>query len=257
MRILVAAIFSLLLFLGALACLRLGWRWGRARLRHEGEESVTGLGAVDAAIYGLMGLLIAFTFTGAAQRFDYRRELIIQEVNAIGTAYLRLDILEPDARAELKAQFKQYLDARMAIYANASDNDKVASSLARMAELQRAIWAQLIAAAKQDPTVRTTSFVLPPVNEMFDLANTRLLATRQHPPVVIYFMLAFLVLVSALLAGFGMAKSQRQSLIHVFGFAAVVSIAVYLILDLEFPRLGLLRVDAFDQAFLELRRSME
>ncbi|MFC4313671.1 hypothetical protein ACFPN2_31650 [Steroidobacter flavus] len=92
---------------------------------------------------------------------------------------------------------------------------------------------------------------------MFDLANARLLATRRHPPIVIYFMLAFLVLVSALLAGFGMAKSTRQSLIHVLGFAAMVSIAAYLILDLEFPRLGLLRVDAFDQAFLELRRSME
>ncbi|MFC4313670.1 hypothetical protein ACFPN2_31645 [Steroidobacter flavus] len=61
---------------------------------------------------------------------------------------MRLDILEPDARTEVKAQFKQYLDARMAIYANVSDDDKVAASLAKAAELQKAIWTRLIAAAK-------------------------------------------------------------------------------------------------------------
>jgi fumarate reductase subunit D len=70
-------------------------------------------------------------------------------------------------------------------------------------------------------------------------------------------MLGFIVLVSALLAGFGMAKAKTQSRLHVVSFAAIVSAAIYLIIDLEFPRLGLLRVDDFDHAFVELRRSME
>lgn len=257
MRILAAGLFSLLLFLGALSCLRIGWRLGRARFDAMGEDSVAGLGAIEGAIYALMGLLIAFTFTGAAQRFENRRDLIVDEVNAIGTAWLRLDILDADARTEVRTLFKQYLDARIATYASVSDSDLVASRLASSAELQHAIWTRLITAAKQDPTVRTASVVLPPVNQMFDLANTRLLATRQHPPIAIYLMLAFLVLVSSLLAGIATAKSKRPSLIHILGFAAVVSISVYLILDLEFPRLGLLRVDAFDEAFLQLRRSME
>lgn len=257
MHILAAAIFSILLFLGTLLCLRMGWLLGRAQLRTEGEDSVAGLGAIEGSVYALMGLLIAFTFTGAAQRFENRRDLIVVEVNAIGTAWLRLDILDAEAREDMRALFKQYLDARIATYLNVGDPEQVASRLARSAELQTAIWARLIAAARQDPTVRTASMVLPPVNQMFDIANTRLLATRQHPPIAIYLMLAFLVLVSALLAGFAMAKSSRQSWLHILGFAAVVSIAAYLILDLEFPRLGLLRVDAFDEAFLQLRRSME
>jgi hypothetical protein len=257
MRILIAAIFSFLLFLGTVACLRMGWRLGRARLRASGEDSVAGLGAIEGAIYALMGLLIAFTFTGAAQRFENRRDLIVAEVNAIGTAWLRLDILDAEARQEVRTLFKEYLDVRIATYANVSDTELTAARVAKSLELQKAIWNRLIAAAKQDPTVRTTSSVLPPVNEMFDLANTRLLATRQHPPLAIYLMLAFLILVSAVFAGFAMAKSERRSMLHIVGFAAVVSIAAYLILDLEFPRLGLLRVDAFDEAFLQLRRSME
>jgi hypothetical protein len=67
------------------------------------------------------------------------------------------------------------------------------------------------AAVQQDPTPRTGSLVLPPIDDMFDLATTRLLATRQHPPIVIFLMLGFLVLVSALFAGFGMAKTESQS----------------------------------------------
>ena len=70
-------------------------------------------------------------------------------------------------------------------------------------------------------------------------------------------LLALLVLVSALFAGFGMAKSQKQSTVHLIGFAATTAMALYLIIDLEYPRLGLIRVDAFDQALIDLRTSMQ
>jgi hypothetical protein len=91
---------------------------------------------------------------------------------------------------------------------------------------------------------------------MFDLGNSRLLASRQHPPVAVFGMLGALVLVSGLLAGYGMAKSNRQSPLHVLGFSAIMALSIYLILDIEYPRLGLIRIDAFDQALIELRASM-
>jgi hypothetical protein len=169
----------------------------------------------------------------------------------------RLDLLDADTRADTRALFKQYVDVRIDGYAHAADNRAVAQALAKSADLQSAIWARVSAAARQDPTPRTASAVLPPVNEMFDVASTRWLATRQHPPIAIYLMLGFLVLVSGLLAGFGMAKAESQSVVHVVGFAAILGISIFLILDLEFPRLGLLRINDFDQALVELRRSME
>ena len=257
MRILHAALFACAIFLGILLCLRVGWRLGRARLRARGEESVSGLGAIESSVYALMGLLIAFTFTGAAERFEHRRDLIVQEVNAIGTAWLRLDLLDAKTRQETRELFRQYLDARLATYADVTDNAAVAAALAKAAACQNLIWSRLSTAAMQDPSPRTASAVLPPANEMFDLANTRLLAIRQHPPMLIYGMLGLLVLVAGLLAGFGMSTANNQSTLHVIGFAAIVSVAIYLILDLEFPRLGLIRVDDFDQALLELRRSMQ
>jgi hypothetical protein len=98
--------------------------------------------------------------------------------------------------------------------------------------------------------------VLPPVNEMFDIAEERYWVTLRHPPPAIFLILTSLILVSALLAGFGMAKAPRQSPLHIFGFAAVTAVALYLIIDLEYPRMGFVRVDSFDRAFIELRDSM-
>lgn len=247
----------LLLFGLILASMRGGWLLGRRRLRTVGADAEQGLGAVEAAIFALMGLLIAFTFTGAASRFDHRRDLIVQEVNAIGTAWLRLDVLDEVSRRELRDLFRQYLDQRLAVYKDASDTAATAAALARVAQTQQVLWSRLQLAVRQDSHLPLAMLVLPPVNEMFDIAETRIRATQQHPPAAIYVLLGIFVLVSAMLAGFGMAKSQKQSKLHLIGFAATTAVAVYLILDLEYPRLGLIRVDYFDQALIDLRSSMQ
>ena len=109
------------LFLAMLAFLEVGRRIGLAVKTKEGKEATAGSGAVDAAVYGLLGLLIAFTFSGAAARFEARRHLIIEEANAIGTAYLRLDMLPAEAQASLKEKFRQYVDSRLKSYQKLPD----------------------------------------------------------------------------------------------------------------------------------------
>ena len=99
--------------------------------------------------------------------------------------------------------------------------------------------------------------LLPALNDMIDITTTRAMAARMHPPLVILAMLFGLGLASALLAGYGMAGGKSRNWLHMIGFAAVMAVAVYVILDIEFPRLGLIRVDAFDQALVELRASMK
>jgi hypothetical protein len=249
---------ELLVFLVLVAfSLRVGWWAGRRRLTALGKDANEGLGASDAAVFGMMGLLLAFTFTGAASRFDHRRDLIVAETNAIGTAWLRLDLLQEVPREQARGLFREYLDARLATYADVENPVATAQAIKRAASLQGQIWGILVAAAREDKSMPLAQTVLPPVNEMFDLATTRILATRQHPPRAIYLLLAMLVLVSAFLAGFSQASSPRQSLVHVLGFAAVTSIAMYLIIDMEFPRRGLIRVDSFDKALFDLRASMQ
>ena len=93
--------------------LEMGRRFALRRKREDPEGAEKGLGAVEGAIFGLMGLLIAFTFSGAGERFQHRRDLILQETNDIGTAWMRIDLLPADAQPQMRQLFREYLDARL------------------------------------------------------------------------------------------------------------------------------------------------
>lgn len=249
-------VFAALLFGGVLTCMRIGWRIGRRHLQALGEDGQAGLGAIDGAVFGLMGLLIAFTFTGAATRFDARRNLVTQHVNAIGTAWLRLDLLAEPERKKARDGFRRYVDTQMEIVRSAGSDDDVHAGVDRLSAIQNEIWAILIHSVRNEKSLPLAQTVLPPANEMFDLSTTRLMAARQHPPTAVFIMLGLLVLMSSLLAGYGMAKAEQQSTMHLFGFAVIVAISVYMILDIEYPRLGIVTIESFDQAMIELRQSM-
>jgi hypothetical protein len=255
--ILICALAALGLFAGVLLCLRVGWRLGRKRHADLGEDGHAGLGALEGSVYGLMGLLIAFTFTGAAARFQNRRELVTQHVNAAGTAWLRTDLLEGSTQAEVRGLLREYVDALLVLGTSAGDPPLRIATVEKLGKLQEHIWSRLIAATRANPAAVPPVAILPPFNDLFDLTTIRIQSAYQHPPMAIYLMLGVLVLVSALFAGFGMAKTTRQSWLHLVAFSAVLALAVYLILDLEFPRLGLIRVTSADQAFVELRATMK
>ena len=255
---LMAAVLAVGLFVGIVMMLEFGRRLGMRRLASDPEGAQAGTGAVEGAVFALVGLLIAFTFSGAASRFDARRDLIVVETNAIGTAWLRLDLLPAVAQPAIRESFVHYLDARLAIYRKLTDLDAAHSELTKATALQTTIWTEAIAAGQQEgASPDAIKLLLPALNDMFDITTTRTMATQTHPPIVIYGMLIVLALASALLAGFGMAGSKSRSWLHILGFAGVMAVAVYVIIDLEFPRLGLIRVDSFDQALVELRASMK
>lgn len=253
-----AFILAIGLFIGMLILLDVGRRVGARRLASDPEGARAGTGTVEGAVFALLGLLIAFTFSGAAARFDTRRDLIVQETNAIGTAWLRLDLLPASAQPTIRESFRQYVDSRLATYRKLPDIAAAKAELARSIQLQGEIWSQAVAAGRlEGAPPAATMLLLPALNEMIDITTTRTMAVQLHPPLAIYGMLVGLALASALLAGYGMAGGKSRSWLHVIGFAAVMAVAVYLIIDIEFPRLGLIRVDAFDQALVELRASMK
>jgi hypothetical protein len=251
-----ALIFALGLFASILVALELGrlvWRWQVASGR---EPETTGVSAVASAIFALLGLLIAFTFSGSASRFEGRRTLIVQEANDIGTAYLRLDLLQPPARGELQEVFRQYLDARLDAYRAVPDRKRVDAALARSDVLRERLWTRSVEASQQTGSTVATMLLLPALNAAFDTASTRIASTREHPPGVIFGMLFVLCWVGALFAGYGMASRGPRNWLHALFFSASLTMTLYVIVDLEFPRLGLIRVDAFDEVLKEVRNGM-
>lgn len=250
-----AVLFVGLLFLGMLACLELGLRLGRRTQINESAKA--GLGVIEGAMFALLGLLVAFTFSGAAERFEGRRHLIVEEANDIGTAYLRVDLLPADTQPEIRELFRKYVDSRIETYRDFRDIEKAHQDLARSTELQNEIWQKSVAAAARSSNTAATMLLIPALNAMIDITTTRAAATENHPPMVIFGMLAIIALLSALMAGFEMGGSVKRSWLHIFGYALILSVAVYVIIDLEFPRRGLIRVDAFDHYIVDVRNSMK
>lgn len=250
--------FTMGLFVGMLVCLEIGRQIGKRRRVNEPDEDHAGIGTVQGAIFALFGLLVAFTFSGAASRFDSRRELINQEANTIGTAYLRLDLLPPGSQPGLRELFRNYVDSRLEVYRRLPDVTSAKEALAHSATIQHEIWTRAIAASHlPDSHPDGAKLLLPVLNEMIDITTTRTMAARIHPPMVIFFLLFVLALGCSLLAGYGMAASKRRNWVHIIGFVTLVTVAIYTILDIEYPRRGLIQVSAYDQVLVELRDSMK
>jgi hypothetical protein len=246
------------LFLGMLLFFELGRRVGISRLARDPELVTKGAGPVEAGVFGLLGLLLAFAFSGAASRFEDRRHMVTDEANAIGTAYLRLDVVPAEAQLELRQLFRRYLELRIETYQKWDDVAVTDAKLAEGEAVQKQIWAAAVSACQRpDATGFAPVVLLPALNQMIDITTTRSVARLNHPPKVIYFVLAGLALISALLVGHVASLGKGRDWFHLLLFAITMSLTFYLILDLEFPRMGLIRMDASDQTMIALRKLMQ
>lgn len=259
MSLLLIAILSTVgLFILMLVAAEAGRRLGVARLARDAGGLAKGSGSAEAAMFALFGLLIAFTFSGAASRFADRRDLVVDEANAIGTAYLRLDLLPNDAQPPLRELFRKYADNRYRAYRQAEDTAATEAMFAETASLQSEIWARAVAALEgQGMSPPRATLLLGALNTMIDITETREMATRNHPPVVVFLLLGSLSLVCSLLVGYATSQNADRSWLHTLTFAAIISLTVYVIVDLEFPRVGLIRVDSVDDVILEVGEKMQ
>jgi len=245
----IAAVF----FIGALISLNYGRRLGLQYRKHTNGESTAGLAPVEGAIFGLMGLLLAFTISGALQRFDDRRQLVLQEATAVTAAYDRLGLFGGDAARELKGKLEDYVRARVGLYRMRHDfllwhrmEEFSREQQNQLVQLKDGLWNAAVAACPKSDYQPACSLALPALNSVFEVARLRAGAAEKHPPQIIYAMLFGLGLGCSLLAGFGMAASAARSWMHMILFAGTLTVALYIVTDMEYPRLCLIRIEAFD-----------
>ena len=245
------------LFLGILVFVWSGRRIGTWRAAQETERERVGLVTVETALYALLGLMIAFSFSGASTRFDTRRAQTVQEANAIGTAYLRVDLLPASEQPALRMKFRAYTDARMAVYGALPDMAASDAHATRAVKLQAEIWKDSLSALKSAPP-QASLLVIPALNDMIDITTTRSIALRTHTPGIILGALILLTLACSLLVGYGLAGGNPFATnFHMIGFALMMTVTIYVILDLDHPRIGLITLDYVDQAFKDLRAGMK
>lgn len=175
-------LFSILLFVGMLILLEVGRRLGVKRRPKESEGERGSLGTIEGAVFALFGLLMAFTFSGAASRFNEKRMLIAEEANTIETAYLRLQLV-PQAEPTLQELFRRYLDSRLSTYRSMPDMRAANLEMANSKALQKEIWSEAVAATRLPSSAPAAAWLLlPSVNDMIDITTTRTMALQLHPP---------------------------------------------------------------------------
>jgi hypothetical protein len=249
------AVICLALLAGMLIVLKLGLKHG-ARYVAQGTGRQPG-STVGTAAFGLLGLMTAFSFYGATGRLDSHRELTVDEANAIGTAYQRIDLLPKDAQPALRKSFAAYVDTRITLYRHSGDTSIVLPGRRINAAQQREIWQEAIAACP--PTncpAAITSLTFSSLGLMFDDATKQTMGTLMHPPLVVFAMLFGIALVCAFLVGFDMAGIKPVSWPHLLAVPLILSVIIFVVLDVEFPRMGMNRLGDFDQLLVTLRQTM-
>ncbi|MCG3146138.1 MAG: hypothetical protein HONDAALG_03999 [Gammaproteobacteria bacterium] len=245
------------LFLCVLIFVEIGRRLGTRRDEEETERERHVRSILENAIFALLGVMTAFTYAGAASRFDTRRTLTVQEANAVGTAYLRLDVLPAAAQPALRELFRQYAAARLARYQVLPDVDASEVQAARALALQGEIWKNSITTLK-DAEPAASLLVLPALNEMIDITSTRAIMLKTHTPPVALAVLFVITLVCSMLIGSDLARKRTRGLpLHTLGFALALTVTIYVIIDLDHPRFGLIQLDYVDQALSDVLAGMK
>jgi hypothetical protein len=252
---LVAVIGCVALFLGMVLVSLAAYRLGRRRLAIDSAAPESS-GAITGAIFALLGLLMAFTFNGAYSRLDARRQLIVQEANAIGTAYLRLDLLPAEVQAPLREAFREYAAYRAAERVYVADSPEARSHYAKTAELQNEIWAGAVAASGGPEHQSARMLLMAALNQMIDIVTTRSVAIQTHPPLLIWIALSVIALACAGMAGYSASSAEHPKYYYFIAFAAIIAFTLYIILEMEYPRYGLVRLDQVNQVLIDLAESM-
>jgi hypothetical protein len=253
------SVFIMLIIIGGImiTLLETGRRIGKHRMKLDPDNAHQGFGALEASVFGLLGLMIAFTFSGAVSRLDQRRMDIIEEANAIGTAYLRIDLLSQDAQPEMRKYFRDYLEARIEVYLKVPDIQAVTSAQKKAELVQGIIWETALADCNQSENNAASMLLLPAINSMFDISSSRMAIAVIHQPTSIFVILIILALVCSLFAGYGMAAGKSRSWVHFIGFTAAFVISIYVILDMEYPRIGIINIHSMDYLITDLRNLMK
>jgi hypothetical protein len=247
-----AVLDALGLFAGMVACVEIGYRFARGRSAAD-RRGYDRIGEIEAGIFGLLGLLLGFAFSGATGRLEARRQLAVDEANAISTAMLRIDVMPAAAQPRMRSLFRAYVDARIDEMSRSAADDATAM---HSSELQHEIWMRAVAAGAPEPEGPTVRLVLPALNDMFDIATKRTVAAKVHVPILITGLLYTVALISAIIAGYAMGNRQTRSAVHGLIYATAIAATVYTILDLGDPSAGLIRLGGADTAMQELHDSI-
>jgi hypothetical protein len=245
---------SLLIVVVLFLAAEIGRRLGLVQRRQSRRRARVGVGTVQAAVFGLLGLLLAFTYAFVSNRLEARRDMITREANAIGTAYLRADLLPAASRDEIRAVLKEYTRTRI-VGKQPLSAEQLQQIVARVAVQHRELWDTAIAGATADGLGPTDALVIASINDIIDTHTLRLRAASFQLPTPVIVMLITVASFAIALTTYNLGVSGRRGVGLSALLVLMIAAVVLLIMDLDYPRSGLVRIG--DGPLIDLLESFD
>ncbi len=204
---------------------------------------------------GLLALLLGFTFAMTVSRFEVRKQLVLDEANAIHTTFLRAQLLPQPQRQEVSQLLRQYVEVRLKFYQAGVDPGRLREAERQAEQLHLLLWSYAAAIGEKDPRAVTTGLFLQSLNEVIDLYAKRLTALENHVPEIILVLLYSAALVANGLIGYGCGLGGRRNFYVTLTASMLIAFVIWVIVDLDRPRRGLIKVG--QERLLDLHHNLE
>jgi len=253
--------FLALMYLGALlAASEFGFRQGFRASRSVEQDTKVWIITIAASILGVLGLLLAFTINMAVSRYDSRRLLVLDEANALGTAFWRVQLVPPPEGQEMANLLREYTAARIQfskpkrIQFGSRDDPRLVEARERSGELQKEIWSRAAAFAQKDPRSVTAGLLLQSLNLAFDIEESRWIAFHTHVPASVIWADAVVALLACVLVGYSLGLAGRRNFTYLLMLVLCLTVVMIVIVDLDDPQRGFIR--GSPQPLLDVQRQM-
>lgn len=213
-----------------------GHRFGLVEIH---EANVTTL---EAAVLGLLALMLSFTFAMAVARFDARRDSVLKEANAIGTAALRARLLPAPQNTESLKLLRDYVGIRLELVDKAAGPAALEPALARSNENQERLWRVAKTAMAKQIGMAPVIYVQA-LNDMFDLQEARVIAYQHRVPRVVFLTLYAIAAIGLAFSGYASGLEKRRWRVPVYVVNILVASVILLIQDIDRPDTGAVMVD--------------
>ena len=232
--------------LSLLICLflmiEISYRFGKRNDPAVYEQSSSVFSTLMGAALALLGLLLAFSFAMASARYDLRKNIILKEANAIGTTYLRADLLDPNVRDQVKSKLKDYTKIRLASYQTSINQKQISQVSQQTNQLQQEIWNTASSELRRERQMNNSLFVQA-LNDMIDVSAEQNDARENHVPESVFWLLFISALLTAALSGYACGAIGHRNIMATSIFALLVALVIFSIIDLDRPQRGLIQVN--------------
>lgn len=235
-----------------LAATAAGFRLGRKAETSIADKTKSQISTVGAALLGILGLLLGFTMSMAVTRFEVRKQLVLEEANAIGTSLLRTQLVPAPEGPAIANLLRQYIRLRVR-YGTASDDlAQLVAMRAQGAQLQDAFWTRAAAYGQKDPNPVRAGLLLQSLNQTIDLEAARWMAFHNHVPESVIYVNGIVGLLAVMLVGYAFGLNGRPHIFSMSVLAVGITLVLAVIIDLDRPRSGFIRIS--QQPMIDLLR---